>query len=73
MKKLALAVLTSGLALGVACAQRFGGWRWGAGGGDTGIVYTEGRVPVNVDTVRTGSRDPFRQHGHAKLDQCSRL
>src|SRR5205807_10458824 len=24
-----------------------------AGGGDTGIVYTEGRVPVNADKVRT--------------------
>jgi hypothetical protein len=46
-------MIISGLALGVACAQRFGGGRWGAGGGDTGIVYTEGRVPVNADTVRT--------------------
>jgi hypothetical protein len=33
--------------------QRFGRGRWGAGGGDTGIVYTEGQVPVNVDSVRT--------------------
>ncbi len=63
MKKLALAVLTSGLALGVACAQRFGGWRWGAGGGDTGIVYTEGRVPVNVDTVRTARETPSGSTG----------
>lgn len=54
MKNLWLAIVLCGLAIGVAPAQRFGGWRRGAGGGgDTGIVYTEGRVPVNVDTVRT--------------------
>jgi hypothetical protein len=53
MKKCALAMLILALALGVALAQRFGGWRWGAGGGDTGIIYTEGHVPVNADTVRT--------------------
>src|SRR5881394_23067 len=49
-----LVVLISALALGVSVAQRFGHWRhWGAGGGDTGLIYTEGGVPVNVDTVRT--------------------
>ena len=39
------------LHLGVApiLAQRW----WGSGGGDTGFVYTEEHVRVNVDTVRT--------------------
>src|SRR6516162_9336424 len=52
VKMISLAAL---LAAGAALAQRWGGngnWGWG-GGGDTGIVETEGRVPVNVDTVRT--------------------
>src|SRR5258708_7439908 len=61
MRKLGAASLIPALCRGwvvslpvrCAMAQRFGGWRWGAGGGDTGIVYTEGRVPVNVDMVRT--------------------
>lgn len=53
MKKCALVLLTLSLALGAALGQRWGRWRGGGGGGDTGIVYTEGRVPVNVDTVRT--------------------
>jgi len=53
VKKLAFVILISGLALGVALAQRFGGRRWGGGGGDSGIVYTEGGVPVDVDKVRT--------------------
>lgn len=39
----------------VGLAQRYGGWgggrRWG--NTDSGIVYTEGGVPVDVDTVRT--------------------
>ena len=39
------------LTLSNALAQRWYGGR--AGGGDTGTVFTEGRVPVNVDTVRT--------------------
>jgi hypothetical protein len=53
MKKTALILLCLGAAVGVGLAQRSGRWRWGQGGGDTGIVYTEGQVPVNVDTVRT--------------------
>ncbi|HLH55732.1 MAG TPA: DUF4159 domain-containing protein [Verrucomicrobiae bacterium] len=54
MKKFALALLFLALALGAATAQRWGRWwRHNPGGGDTGIVYTEGEVPVNVDTVRT--------------------
>jgi len=53
MRKTALILMFLGAALGVGLAQRSGRWRWGQGGGDTGIVYTEGRVPVNVDTVRT--------------------
>jgi hypothetical protein len=53
MKTTTLIVLVLGAAIGIGLAQRFGRWRWGEGGGDTGIVYTEGRVPVNVDTVRT--------------------
>jgi hypothetical protein len=52
-RKWPLAVLISALALSVSLAQRYSHWRWGAGGGDTGITYTEGGVPVNVDTVRT--------------------
>ena len=52
-RKWPLVVLISALALSVSVAQRYSHWRWGAGGGDSGIVYTEGRVPVNVDTVRT--------------------
>jgi hypothetical protein len=36
-------------------AQGWGRWRWGNGGGDSGIIYTEppNEVPVNVDTVQT--------------------
>jgi hypothetical protein len=48
MNKLSLVALIVLVALGSLMAQR-----WGQGGGDTGIVYTEGRVPVNADTVRT--------------------
>jgi hypothetical protein len=53
MKRWALIVLILSFALAGALGQRWGRWRWGEGGGDSGIVYTEGRVPVNVDTVRT--------------------
>ncbi len=45
-------LLVLALALGVCTAQ----WRRGRrnpGGGDTGMVFTEGHVPVNADTVRT--------------------
>src|SRR5947208_1147358 len=42
------------LAVGAVMGQRFRGGRGnGYGGGDTGIVETEGRVPVDADTVRT--------------------
>jgi len=54
-RKVKIISLAALLAAGAALAQRRGGngnWGWG-GGGDTGIVETEGRVPVNVDTVRT--------------------
>jgi hypothetical protein len=65
MKKLTLIVLLCVLAFGVALAQRFGGWRWrgGNGGGDTGIVETEGHVPVNVDTVKTARETPSGSTG----------
>jgi hypothetical protein len=63
MKKVGLVFLISTFALGVAVAQRMRGWRWGAGGGDTGIVYTEGRVPVNVDTVQTARETPSGSTG----------
>ena len=53
MKKCALVILMLTLAFGAALGQRFGRWRWREGGGDTGIIYTEGHVPVNVDTVKT--------------------
>jgi hypothetical protein len=61
MKRAALVLLITAVALGVALGQRRsrgGGWGWGAGGGDTGVVYTEGGpwgrgVAVDVDTVRT--------------------
>src|SRR5579862_8416649 len=53
MKKCCLVMLILSLALGRALAQYRSRWRGGGGGGDTGITYTEGRVPVNVDTVRT--------------------
>ena len=47
---LVLLVLILGAALGLA--QRRSRWGW-AGGGDTGYMYTEEGVPVNVDKVRT--------------------
>jgi hypothetical protein len=53
MKKCSMVMLILSLALGAALAQYRSRWRGGGGGGDTGITYTEGRVPVNVDTVRT--------------------
>ena len=53
MKKAALVALILSLAVGVGLAQRYRRWHWGEGGGDSGMVYTEGGVPVNVDTVRT--------------------
>jgi hypothetical protein len=60
MKRLALCLLLLACIVGTVLAQRRpggrgggrGGWG-GAGGGDTGIVYAEGGVPVNTDTVRT--------------------
>ncbi|MGA2864347.1 MAG: DUF4159 domain-containing protein [Verrucomicrobiota bacterium] len=55
-------LLLFGAAVGVGLAQ-WGGWRWGAGGGDTGIIYTDGRVPVNVDTVRTAREVPSHSTG----------
>src|SRR5579859_244424 len=53
MRKLDLIIILCVAVFGAAVAQRSGRWRWGAGGGDTGVVYTEGDVPVNVDTVKT--------------------
>jgi len=53
MKRVWLILLISTLALSVSLAQRFGRWRRSNGGGDSGVVYTEGQVPVDVDTVRT--------------------
>ena len=53
MKRIWLILLISTLALSVSLAQRFGRWRRSNGGGDSGVVYTEGQVPVDVDTVRT--------------------
>ena len=38
---------------GAVLAQRFGGRRGYGGGGDSGIVFTEGRVAVDCDKVRT--------------------
>ncbi len=52
MKRPALILLFLGLALSVGLAQRWYG-RGGGGGGDTGTVFTEEGVPVNVDKVRT--------------------
>jgi Domain of unknown function (DUF4159) len=51
MKRLLPISLILLLALSVSWAQ----WRhrWNPGGGDTGIVYTEGGIPVNADTVQT--------------------
>src|SRR3974390_1488118 len=54
MKKVALILVVLLLALAVGFAQRWGGGRWGRRrGDDSGIAYTEGGVPVDVDTVRT--------------------
>ena len=54
MNRLKLILIISVVAMGVVLGQRFGGRRYGGGGGgDTGIVYTEGGVPVDVDKVRT--------------------
>lgn len=50
-KVLTIITVTLAFALSVGMAQY---WRHrNPGGGDTGIVYTEGEVPVNADTVRT--------------------
>lgn len=51
MRKTGLIILILVLALAASLAQRWGGGR--RGGGDTGIAYTEGGVPVEVDRVRT--------------------
>src|SRR3974377_1496640 len=51
MKKTSMIILVLGLALAAGLAQRWGGGRRGPG--DTGIAYTEGGVPVDVDRVRT--------------------
>jgi hypothetical protein len=53
MKRIVLVMVIMTLALAAGFAQRSGRWRWGGGGGDTGTVYTEGGVPVDVDTVHT--------------------
>src|SRR5437899_3147800 len=55
MNPLRLILLVCFWPLSAALAQGWGHWRGGAGGGDTGIVFTEppNEVPVNVDTVRT--------------------
>jgi hypothetical protein len=55
MKRVLLMLVLALLAGGVVLAQRFGGRRGygSSGGGDSGIVPTEGGVGVNVDTVRT--------------------
>lgn len=41
----------------VGVAQRWGGGRWGGGrsrgSGDSGIIYTEGGIPVDTERVRT--------------------
>jgi hypothetical protein len=50
MKRSGLIILIFTVALGAAVAQRWGGW---GRGGDHGTAYTEGGVPVDVDTVRT--------------------
>lgn len=52
MRKSKLVGVIFVLAVGVSLAQRWGGRGWRSSG-DTGIVYTEGRVPVEVDKVRT--------------------
>src|SRR6266568_4206513 len=55
MKKSSFVFLILLFLVGICLAQwREGGRRWrGVGGGDTGIIPTEGGVPVDVDTVRT--------------------
>jgi hypothetical protein len=65
MKTRALIVFVCLAAAGIALGQRFGGgwWRHGGGGGDTGIVYTEGDMPVNVDTVKTARETPSGSTG----------
>ncbi len=52
MKRTCLILVGALLVAGGLLAQQWGR-RWNRGGGDTGIIYTEGRVPVNADTVRT--------------------
>ena len=65
MKKLLFILLVFTLALSVGLAQ----WRRrgrNPGGGDTGIVYTEGGVPVNADTVRTARETASHSTGTAE-------
>src|SRR5438046_2518233 len=53
MNRFKLIMIISLLAIGAVLGQRFGGRRSYGGGGDTGIIETEGRIQVDVDTVRT--------------------
>lgn len=53
MKKRALIIFVFAAAVGATLAQGYWRRHHNPGGGDTGIVYTEGEVPVDVDTVRT--------------------
>jgi len=65
VKKLLFILLVFTLALSVGLAQ----WRRrgrNPGGGDTGIVYTEGGVPVNADTVRTARETASHSTGTAE-------
>ncbi len=52
-RKVAAALVVAALAASIGLAQYGRRWGWRSGGGDTGIVYTEGGVPVDADKVRT--------------------
>lgn len=67
LKKSAVLAVFFVLAIGVSFAQ-WRHWRSHPGGGDTGIIYTEGSpgepgVPVNVDTVRTARETATHSSG----------
>jgi hypothetical protein len=51
LKRAVLVIVLMSLLGGAVWAQRRGGWRMR--GNDTGIAYTEGGVPVDLDRVRT--------------------